>query len=192
MSFDFQVLYGWYLRCCFFGAVPHLPLLCPFHPKERGPTQAYPSNILQCLGPSMLPTFNRVGDTLILDRTAPRWGRPISRGDIVVARTPQNANQTVCKRVIATSGQTVRVKSREWYVPDIKRKVPIGHVWLEGDNSSNSTDSRHYGPVPLAMVHGRVMLKVGARSADSMCMRGEEGERDACDTEYVPSEVQES
>ena len=38
--------------------------------------------------------------------------------------------------------------------------VPAGHVWLQGDNPANSTDSRHYGPVPLALVQGRVVLKV--------------------------------
>ena len=39
-------------------------------------------------------------------------------------------------------------------------EVPEGHVWLQGDNLSNSTDSRHYGPVPLGMVQGRVVLKI--------------------------------
>ncbi|CAN0578941.1 unnamed protein product, partial [Ectocarpus sp. 12 AP-2014] len=38
--------------------------------------------------------------------------------------------------------------------------VPQGHVWLEGDNLSNSSDSRTYGPIPLAMVRGRVFFKV--------------------------------
>ncbi|RUS18388.1 peptidase S24/S26A/S26B/S26C [Endogone sp. FLAS-F59071] len=38
--------------------------------------------------------------------------------------------------------------------------VPPGHVWLGGDNMSNSTDSRLYGPVPLALVKGRVFARV--------------------------------
>jgi mitochondrial inner membrane protease subunit 1 len=33
-------------------------------------------------------------------------------------------------------------------------------MWLEGDNSSNSTDSRVYGAVPQAMLKGRVWLKL--------------------------------
>lgn len=37
--------------------------------------------------------------------------------------------------------------------------VPKGHVWLAGDNLSNSTDSRNYGPVPLAMIEGKVVGK---------------------------------
>ncbi|SPO46104.1 related to IMP1 - protease, mitochondrial [Moesziomyces antarcticus] len=38
--------------------------------------------------------------------------------------------------------------------------VPLGHVWLAGDNLANSTDSRHYGPVPLGMVRGKVVARV--------------------------------
>lgn len=39
-------------------------------------------------------------------------------------------------------------------------QVPAGHVWLQGDNTLNSTDSRHYGPVPYALVNGKAFLKV--------------------------------
>ena len=38
--------------------------------------------------------------------------------------------------------------------------VPAGHVFLQGDNVANSSDSRHYGPVPTALVLGRVVAKV--------------------------------
>ena len=38
--------------------------------------------------------------------------------------------------------------------------VPPGHVWLQGDNPLNSTDSRTYGPVPAALVRGRVFCRV--------------------------------
>ena len=39
-------------------------------------------------------------------------------------------------------------------------QVPTGHVWLQGDNTLNSTDSRHYGPVPYALLEGRVFVRV--------------------------------
>ena len=38
--------------------------------------------------------------------------------------------------------------------------VPAGHVWLQGDNRNDSADSRNYGPVPLALVRGRVLTRI--------------------------------
>lgn len=45
---------------------------------------------------------------------------------------------------------------------DISRKVtvPPMHVWVEGDNPLFSVDSRHYGPVSLESVRGRVLMRV--------------------------------
>ena len=39
-------------------------------------------------------------------------------------------------------------------------QVPAGHVWIEGDNPTHSLDSRQYGPVPLALIRGRVLVQV--------------------------------
>lgn len=38
--------------------------------------------------------------------------------------------------------------------------VPRGHVWLEGDNSENSIDSRYYGPVPMGLIQSRVVCRI--------------------------------
>uniref|UniRef100_A0A2R9BRM0 Peptidase S26 domain-containing protein n=1 Tax=Pan paniscus TaxID=9597 RepID=A0A2R9BRM0_PANPA len=38
--------------------------------------------------------------------------------------------------------------------------VPVGHVWLEGDNLQNSTDSRYYGPIPYQLIRGRIFFKI--------------------------------
>jgi hypothetical protein len=42
-------------------------------------------------------------------------------------------------------------------------QVPRGHCWLAGDNVGFSRDSRHYGPVPLGLVMGKVVWRVWPR-----------------------------
>ena len=38
--------------------------------------------------------------------------------------------------------------------------MPEGHCWLLGDNLEESRDSRTYGPVPLALIRGKVTTKI--------------------------------
>ncbi|KAI9366794.1 peptidase S24/S26A/S26B/S26C [Zopfochytrium polystomum] len=64
----------------------------------------------------------------------------------------------VCKRVLGLPGDTVLRDPTVSLTETIK--VPPGHIWLQGDNYSNSTDSRVYGPVPLGLMKGRVVCKV--------------------------------
>ncbi|XP_052889381.1 mitochondrial inner membrane protease subunit 1 [Anopheles moucheti] len=38
--------------------------------------------------------------------------------------------------------------------------VPRGHLWIEGDNVQNSSDSRNYGPVPIGLVKSRAVCRL--------------------------------
>lgn len=38
--------------------------------------------------------------------------------------------------------------------------VPRGHLWIEGDNVHNSSDSRNYGPVPIGLVKSRAICRM--------------------------------
>jgi inner membrane protease subunit 1 len=38
--------------------------------------------------------------------------------------------------------------------------VPQGHCWIVGDNLVASRDSRYFGPVPLALIRGKVIATV--------------------------------
>eukprot|EP00041_Stephanoeca_diplocostata_P015467 m.295619 g.295619 ORF g.295619 m.295619 type:complete len:338 (+) comp20042_c1_seq3:318-1331(+) len=118
----------------------------------------YVAEITLCVGPSMMPTLNTSGDVILTESVARRLGT-LKRGDVVVATSPRDAQTSICKRIIAMEGDRVCVN------PDsmgrkVFRTVPTGSVWLQGDNLSNSTDSRTYGPVPLALVKSRAILRV--------------------------------
>eukprot|EP00617_Octactis_speculum_P024454 CAMPEP_0185756160 /NCGR_PEP_ID=MMETSP1174-20130828/14599_1 /TAXON_ID=35687 /ORGANISM="Dictyocha speculum, Strain CCMP1381" /LENGTH=148 /DNA_ID=CAMNT_0028435009 /DNA_START=279 /DNA_END=725 /DNA_ORIENTATION=- len=95
-----------------------------------------------------------------MERVTPRLQR-FRRGDVVIAKSPTTIDQTVCKRIRGLEGDTVTLsRSGSGGMSGATIKIPKGHVWLEGDNSANSTDSRYYGPVPAALIKGRVALKI--------------------------------
>jgi len=130
----------------------------------------YGIDVTTCIGPSMMPTFNQVGDVVVMERVTPNILRSYRRGDVVIATSPTNPAQTVCKRIRATAGDRVTLptelshfgRSQGWAARNGQVVVPEGHVWLEGDNSLNSTDSRYYGPVASALVKGVVLVRVRA------------------------------
>jgi inner membrane protease subunit 1 len=114
-------------------------------------TSEYVAETTLTKGPSMLPTLSMSGDIVLVDKTFNLlWFRNYRRGDIVVAKSPTNPAQYVCKRIVAMGGE--RAPSG--------RLVPGGRVWLEGDNKSNSIDSRDYGAIPEALIVGRVVLRI--------------------------------
>ena len=50
--------------------------------------------------------------------------------------------------------------SKDAKEPFRKLNVPSGYCWLEGDCPPFSLDSRHYGPIPLSWIRGRLVLRV--------------------------------
>lgn len=124
---------------------------------------------------SMVPTI-QLKDRVLADKFTLRFREP-KPGDIVVFDNPNKYARTqkiYIKRVIATEGDVVDVRDdrvivngaplSEPYVHgkptmpgsiELPVTVPEGHVWLMGDNRTNSTDSRWFGPRPVSEVHGR-------------------------------------
>jgi len=78
----------------------------------------------------------------------------LSRGDIVIVKSPQNPKQRVCKRIIALPGDTIS------YNQNADLVIRNGHFWLEGDCKRTSVDSRHYGEVPIGLLEGKVILSL--------------------------------
>jgi hypothetical protein len=66
----------------------------------------------------------------------------------------------VCKRIRGLAGDTVYVWDKN-FSGYTAIQVPPKHVWLLGDNPSNSNDSRNYGPVPVDFLRGKVLYKLG-------------------------------
>lgn len=113
----------------------------------------------------------------------PSAGLGLQIGDVVVSTSPTHPAKTVCKRVLGLPGDTILVDPRDYMSEDAGLlaahahadpmlqalvalhsartvTVPPGHVWLTGDNLGNSTDSRQYGAVPMALIKGRVLARV--------------------------------
>eukprot|EP00931_Biecheleriopsis_adriatica_P069931 TRINITY_DN43734_c0_g1_i1.p1 TRINITY_DN43734_c0_g1~~TRINITY_DN43734_c0_g1_i1.p1 ORF type:complete len:182 (+),score=15.44 TRINITY_DN43734_c0_g1_i1:34-546(+) len=118
--------------------------------------QEYGIDFSTTVGASMVPTFNPSGDVLLFERLTQRiagW----ERGEVVVATSPRDPDARVCKRIRGLQGDRVCVAEAGRTREEI---VPRGYVWLEGDNKAQSHDSRHYGPVPVGLLQGKVRLKL--------------------------------
>jgi signal peptidase I len=118
--------------------------------------------VVRVVGASMLPTL-RPGERVLAVRRG--CGRRLRRGDLVVFQVPAAAVAgsegfppdvlaavlpLVVKRAVALAGDPALGSGT----------VPPGYVFVVGDHSE-SNDSRHYGPVPLSRVVGRVVARLG-------------------------------
>ena len=127
---------------------------------------------------SMVPTLLQ-NDRVLVSKVDYRIGAP-QRGDIIVFNPPiQDATIPYVKRVIAVGGETVDLRNGNVFVngkqvdfpqahgatqaqaPQIVYpfKVPEGQIFVMGDNRTFSSDSRTFGPVPVANIIGKVILR---------------------------------
>jgi signal peptidase I len=126
-------------------------------------------------GLSMAPTLDD-RDRLIVNKLVYELGDP-RPGDIVMLYYPLNPEKMFVKRVIAREGDTVRifdgrvsvndVPLHDDYVPEEFRShddwgptvVQQGYYFVMGDHRNNSSDSRHWGPVPKKYIVGKVKVR---------------------------------
>nr|AIC80765.1 signal peptidase S24 [Cicer arietinum] len=127
-------------------------------------TDTYLINHVMTYGPSMLPAIDLSPTDFLAERISTRFGK-LAQGDIVVLRNPQNPRKTVTKRLVGLEGDTITyVSSSENSDMHETVVVPKGHVWVQGDNTYNSNDSRHFGPVPYGLIESKLFWRV------SLCM----------------------
>uniref|UniRef100_A0A0E0ICU9 Mitochondrial inner membrane protease subunit 2 n=1 Tax=Oryza nivara TaxID=4536 RepID=A0A0E0ICU9_ORYNI len=106
------------------------------------------ASVVPVRGTSMNPTLeSQQGDRALVSRLCldARYG--LSRGDVVVFRSPTEHRSLVVKRLIALPGDWIQVPAAQEI-----RQIPVGHCWVEGDNPDVSWDSRSYGPLWCALV----------------------------------------
>jgi signal peptidase I len=126
-------------------------------------------------GLSMAPTLED-RDRLIVNKLVYELGDP-RPGDIVMLYYPLNPDKMFVKRVIAREGDTVRIVDgrvfvndlplRDEYVPAAFRShddwgpqvIQQGYYFVMGDHRNNSSDSRHWGPVPKKYIVGKVKVR---------------------------------
>ncbi|KAM3575076.1 hypothetical protein VYU27_002991 [Nannochloropsis oceanica] len=105
-------------------------------------------------GSSMQPTLSRDSegspndsrDLILVAKWPTKVWRQYRKGDMVVIRSPLDPNSKVITRLTGTE--------REWRTrrEGFRREpIPEGFCWVTG-----SEDSETYGPIPLALIEGRV------------------------------------
>lgn len=122
------------------------------------------------------------GDMVFAEKLSYRFSEP-QRGDIITFADPEIPSRTLIKRVIATEGQTVEIEDGKVVVDGIALDepytygkpsyplttaygtnitypytVPVGEVWVMGDNRTNSQDSRYFGSIPISTIAGKAVF----------------------------------
>ena len=115
-------------------------------------------------------------DQVLVDKLSFRLGAQPQRGDIVTLDDPTGEYPQLIFRVIAVGGDTIDLMEGQVYLngelldePYVHGKptypaggLPLpaeiaqGSVFVMGDNRTNSTDGRFFGPVSVDTVTGRV------------------------------------
>lgn len=131
-------------------------------------------------GASMEPTLHSK-EKLIINKLIYHL-HPPQRGDIVILKSPRNPDASYIKRVIAASGDTVRIEkgivfvngeglneqfvSSETYAfaggaleEGKDYLVPEDSVFVLGDNRNRSSDSRDFGFVPVSSIEGEAIFR---------------------------------
>lgn len=101
---------------------------------------------------SMAPAI-APGDRLLVWRWLGK--RHLRRGDIVVVRDPEHPRRFLVKRVAATVPRHSPAARDGKLTP---RRMDADLV-VHGDNAGHSRDSRQFGPVPTALLVGRVIWR---------------------------------
>lgn len=119
-----------------------------------------------------------VSDRLLVNKLSYQFG-DVERGDIVVFFKPEtlaSPYDDLIKRVIGLPGDVVEGRDNQVFIngealiepyldDDVvisdfsPVEVPTEHVFVMGDNRSNSSDSRVFGPINVDRIEGEAFLR---------------------------------
>jgi signal peptidase I len=130
-------------------------------------------------GASMEPTFE-TGDYLIVDRISYQFEAP-KRGEVVIFRYPRNPDKYFIKRIVGLPGETIILEGDkttikntehpegftldETFIVDrgvnhTERTLAADEYFVMGDNRTESSDSRSWGPLQKSYLIGRAYLRL--------------------------------
>lgn len=133
-------------------------------------------------GRSMVPNFQD-GDFILTDKITYRFDAP-KRGDVIVLKYPKAETQEFIKRIIGLPGDTLQIRDgsvlvngeplNEIYLPSDTQtlgtqsgyiregeivKVEENQYFVFGDNRTNSSDSRTWGPITKGEIVGKTFFR---------------------------------
>jgi signal peptidase I len=127
---------------------------------------------IQVDGKSMEPSFQH-RDNVIVNKLTYRFSE-LQRGDVVVFPYPHSPEEDYIKRVIGLPGDRLAIRDGQVYINEVplnepyikspamadypETTVPEGKVFVLGDNRNDSSDSRSWGPLPIASILGKAVF----------------------------------
>jgi signal peptidase I len=129
---------------------------------------------------SMVPTL-KVWDRVLINKLAYDLEEP-RRGDIVLFESPDGGEEPLIKRVVGLPGDRLELRDGDLFINGERmeesylvrkpcargmpktcsfgpKTVPQNHVFMMGDNRTNSLDSRFFGPVPEENLIGEALFR---------------------------------
>jgi signal peptidase I len=132
-------------------------------------------------GSSMDPTF-ATNQYLIVDELSYRF-EPVSRGDVIIFKYPNDTSKYFIKRVIGLPGETIQIEGTKVLIKNktnpqgftltedyiapanfvsdhILTTLSNSQYFVMGDNRGASFDSRAWGPVDKKYIIGRPLIRL--------------------------------
>ena len=130
-------------------------------------------------GASMSPNFE-TGNYLIIDEISYKLGEP-QRGEVIVFKYPNDPSRFFIKRIIGLPNETIKIKDNEVIIKNesypegmkldevylkkpteqnIERTLGNKEYFVMGDNRTNSSDSRFWGPLNKEFIVGRAFVRL--------------------------------